>query len=639
MSLKQLMMIPKIANGVRVPAQVKQLWDVCQLPDFRKLTINAHVRLLQDIYRTLMMGVAACPMTSWRARLPGATIRAAMSMPCLHGLRTSVLGRIARLNSAGCLIPIIGRRRARAVKDRLSDALYEGLIARFVDRRTSKRIKGIGSGALMDASIKDDGSVFIDGHHIGQLDGLSFTRDAEASDLETKALEAAAVKAVTPEVDRRLTSLSSGQNAIFTLSDQGAILWGGMSVGRIVKSGSVFSPDVEVIGGDLGNPVLRQLAEDRMRDYLCAEVATHLAPLKKLKEMQDKPDVLAGSKKFTFLLLKHHGSLDRRQHGKAVRDVLPEERRDLRSVGVQFGQYNVYMPELTKPKPARLLSLLIAFGAGGDCKPFIPFAGVTSIPNDGDLKSDNFGRGALALAGYKAVGPRIVRFDILNRLATQIRDAQGQFEKIAVEKPKRPTFQIMSEMLALLGASFEEIQGVLSALGFQSITAEAPLEKPADPVLAPSEAAPNPPETITETQPSADVKPPDSAKPDEPKANSFLTAKPPKQPKRDRTRPALNAHVPREQLEDGTSRDVPNLEYWTLPSRPARGHRTGDNQKKGKGRRDAKDRRSKPSRQERQGGDYSAGKAPRPRKSIENSPFAALAALKGKPDNKKGDGS
>jgi len=78
------------------------------------------------------------------------------------------------------------------VEDRLSDALHEGLIARFVDRRTSTLLKGIGSGALMDASIKDDGSVFVDGHHIGQLDGLAFTRDANASDLEAKALEAAA---------------------------------------------------------------------------------------------------------------------------------------------------------------------------------------------------------------------------------------------------------------------------------------------------------------------------------------------------------------------------------------------------------------------------------------------------------------
>jgi len=638
LSLERLMAIPEIANGVRVPAQVKQLWDVCQVPDFRNLTIDAHVRLLQDIYRTLVMGGGRLSndfMARKIARCDDISGDVDALSARLANIRTWTY---CAAKSSWMPDPEHWAQQARTVEDRLSDALHEGLIARFVDHRTSKLLKGIGSGALMDASIKDDGSVFVDGHHIGQLDGLNFTRDAEASDLEAKALEAAAVKAVTPEVDRRLTSLSSGQHAIFTLSDTGQILWGGMAVGRIAKSGSVFSPDVEVIGGELGNPTLRQLAEDRMREYVRAEVATHLAPLKKLKELQDKPDVLAGSKGFAFLLLENHGSLDRRQHGKAVRDVSPEERRDLRSVGVQFGQYNVYMPELTKPKPARLLSLLIAYGAGGDRKPFIPFAGVTSIPNDGDMKSDNFGAGALALAGYKAVGPRIVRFDILNRLATQIRDAQGQFEKIALEKPKRPTFQIMSEMLALLGASLEETQGVLSALGFQSTTVDQPLEKPVAPVVEISEPTEQPTEAPAEPASEAGTDTPDAAHAKAPEANPVLTAKPPKPQKHDRTRPALTVHVPREQLEDGTSHDVPSLEYWTLParqSRPARGDRVSGGQNKGKGRRDAKGRGSKPPRQDRQGGDYSAGKAPRPRKSIENSPFAALAALQAKPSDKK----
>ncbi|MGB6231004.1 MAG: helicase-related protein, partial [Litorimonas sp.] len=498
-SLERFMAIPEVANGIKIPVQVRQLWDVCQVPDFRNLTIDAHVRLLQDIYRTLVSGGGKLSddfMARKIARVDDTSGDVDALSARLANIRTWTY---CASKSSWMHGGEHWAGEARAVEDRLSDALHEGLIARFVDRRTSTLLKGIGAGTPMDASIKDDGSVFVDGHLIGQLNGLSFTRDAGTSDLEAKALEAAAVSAVTPEVDRRLTSLSSGQHAIFTLSDTGEILWGGMVVGRIAKSGSVFSPDVEVVGGELGNPTLRQLAEDRMREYLRAEVQTHLAPLQKLKELQDRPDVLPGSKGFAYTLLENHGSLDRRIHGKIVRDLGPEERRDLRSAGVTFGQYNVYMPDMLKPKPARLLSLLIAFGAGGDRKPWIPFAGVTSIANDGELKADGFGSHALALAGYKAVGPRIVRFDILNRLATQIRDAQGQFETHAIEKPKRPTFQVMSEMLALLGASLEETRGVLEALGFKPFTADAPLETPAEPKETSDAAESAPPETAPET--------------------------------------------------------------------------------------------------------------------------------------------
>ena len=637
LSLERLMAIPELANAIKVPAQVRQLWDVCQVPDFRNLTIDAHVRLLQDIYRTLVKGggrlsdefmakkIARCDETSGDVNALSAR---------LANIRTWTY---CAAKSSWMFDSTHWAGEARLVEDRLSDALHEGLIARFVDRRTSTLLKGIGSGALMDASIKDDGSVFVDGHHIGQLTGLSFTRDANASDLEAKALEAAAAKAVAPEVDRRLTSLSSGQHAIFTLSDTGEIMWGGMAVGRIAKSGTVFTPDVEVIGGELGNPVLRQLAEDRMREFLRSEVTTHLAPLKKLKELQERDEVLPGSKGFAYILLENHGSLDRRQHGKLVRDLGPEERRDIRSAGVQFGQYNVFMPELMKPKPARLLSLLLAYGAGGDRKPFIPFAGVTSIPNDGDYKSDQFAPGSLALAGYRAVGPRIVRFDILNRLATQIRDAQGQFEKVAAEKPKRPTFQIMSEMLALLGASHEETRGVLSALGFKPFTADAPLEKPA---VEEKPDADEKPKTETESSsPSPDTQKAaapaepsgtsdavkESTAPAGPVADPKLTATPPKLSKRpkDRARPALNVYVPRVQDEDGTSHDAPSLEYWSLPARQSRPYKGAN---RGKPRRGEKGRSNKPRHSSKNSG-YSAGKAPRPRKSLENSPFAALAAL------------
>ena len=92
---------------------------------------------------------------------------------------------------------------AREVEDRLSDALHEALIARFVDRRTSKLLKGVGAEAYMTATIKDNGDVLVDDQLIGELDGLKFTLTASGSELEAKALKAAAEKVVGPEVDRR----------------------------------------------------------------------------------------------------------------------------------------------------------------------------------------------------------------------------------------------------------------------------------------------------------------------------------------------------------------------------------------------------------------------------------------------------
>jgi ATP-dependent RNA helicase SUPV3L1/SUV3 len=675
LSLERMMAIPEVASGIHLPVQVRQLWEVCCIPDFRNLTIDAHVRLVQDIYRTLVS----------RGGKLSDDFMAMKIGRCddVSGDVDTLSARLARIRTwTYCAAktnwmtdPVHWAQEARMVEDRLSDALHEGLIARFVDKRTSKLLKSIGSGDTMEASIKDDGAVYVDDHLIGHLRGLSFERDAIGSDLEAKALEAAAAKAVAPEVDRRLTSLSSGQAAIFTLSDRGEILWGGMAVGRIAKSGTIFTPDVEVMGGELGNPVLRQLAEDRMRSWLRAEVDAHLGALKKLKTLQDDPSVLPGSKGFAFTLLEHNGSVERWRVAQTVRKLDQNERRDLRSASVVFGQFDIFISELLKPKPARLLSLLHAYGAGGDGKPFIPFAGVTSIPNEGDLHSDNFSTEALALAGYKAVGSRIIRFDILNRLGSLIRDAHGQFEKSALEKPKKRTFQIMNEMLALLGANLEQTRGVLRALGYTSFTSEtalvaAPVEEAApedgsDTTVEEAKSeTPSPVEAVAvetsapETADTAET--PDTAAPttdmvpdsktsQEAETSAPISAKTPPAhlPKRQRAkwRPPMSVHEERETLEDGTTRALPNLEYWVQGDRQRRGGGKGRGQQPHRQRRsgfvnDSSGghqggyRKNKPRRDKNRGpkvGGYSAGKAPRPRKSLENSPFAALAALKASP--------
>jgi len=260
----------------------------------------------------------------------------------------------------------------------------------------------------MSATIKDTGEVYVEDDLIGRLDGLKFTADASQGGLEAQALAAAAQKAVGPEVDRRMTSISSGTHKIFTLSETGQITWGGMAVGRIAPSGSVFSPDAELIGGELGQAPLREMATDRMREYLRAAVTEQLAPLKALKELIAAEDTLPAAKGFGFILLENNGAVERRAHLQTVRDLDQDARRQLRSVGVVFGHYNIYLQDMVKPKPARLLSLLVAYGAGGNKTPWIPFAGVTSIPNTGELASSGFTEQALSLAGYRAVGNRII---------------------------------------------------------------------------------------------------------------------------------------------------------------------------------------------------------------------------------------
>ena len=663
-SLERLSAIPEIHQALKTRIQVKMLWDVCQVPDFRNLTIDTHVKLLQDIWRTLIMGGGSLSDDFMSGKIK--------RCDDISGGVDQLSSRLAQIRTwTYCASkPNWMRSRniwinhAREVEDKLSDALHEALTARFVDRRTRKLLKGIGANLEMSATIKDSGEVYIEDDLIGHLDGLTFTIDSSQTGLEAQALQAAAEKAVGPEIDRILTSISSGTHAIFTLSDKGEILWGGKAIGRIAASGSIFAPDAELIGGTFGKPVLQQMASDRMREFLKAEVQTHLTPLKALKGLIDSADTLPAAKGFGYVLFENNGAIERRDHLQAVRDLDQDARRQLRSVSVIFGHYNVYLSDLTKPKPARLLSLLVAFGAGGDKKPWIPFAGVTSIPNEGELDAKHYSAQALSLAGYRAVGGRIIRFDILNRLAFLIRDAQTLFKTTKKDGVQGHKFQIMSEMLALLGSTYEDVQGVLRELGYKSETASEPLTRPiseptenpsSDPTPAPEaetekkDDTPIKSETSTSAEketskqdtsepaaPDVETKDPDIIAPDI-KAPATIeivkaettapteTVKNPS-PKKAKAKKVISVYQHRETLEDGTIKELENLEYWYFPSRGQKGFRPKNNAGF-KGNRKQKPFKGNKSFKNNKG----ANKAPS-QKQIENSPFAALASLK---NNKK----
>ena len=618
-ALERLKAIDEVHDALKTRAQVKMLWDVCQVPDFRNLTIDTHVKLLQDIWRTLIKGGGKLSDDFMATKIDRCDetfggVDVLSSRLAFIRTWTYCASKVNWMKNPDQWI-----NHAREVEDRLSDALHEALTARFVDRRTRKLLKGIGADLDMSVNIKDTGEVYVDDDLIGRLDGLKFTADASQSGLEAQALAAAAQKAVGPEVDRRLTSISSGTHQIFTLSVTGQIMWGGMAVGRIAPSGSVFTPDAEVIGGELGQGPLREMAADRMREFLRAAVTAQLAPLKLLKDLVAAEDTLPAAKGFGYVLLENNGALERKDHLQTVRDLDQDARRQLRSVGVVFGHYNVYLQDMVKPKPARLISLLVAFGAGGNKKPWIPFAGVTSIPNEGELASSGYTQQALSLAGYRAVGTRIIRFDILNRLSFIIREAQDQFKQTKTQEAKGHKFQVMAEMLALLGSTYEDVQGVLTALGYKSEIAEKRLtvdsvaaDAPEAPKVEPEAKAEPQPEPKAEDAPAEEVKPTEAGapKPEAPKPG----------PRKSQPKKTLSLYHHRVTDEAGVTTEVENLEYWHFPSRGQKGFKPGGRGKpafKGKRDKGPKPRRDAPR----------SAKPPTP-KQVENSPFAALAALK-----------
>src|SRR3546814_7740665 len=106
--------------------------------------------------------------------------------------------------------PLDRQQRARGIEDLLSDALHDRLTQRFVDRRAttlSRRLKDEDADHI--AAVGSDGTVMVEGHRVGRLEGLDFVPEAtDAAD--AKAVLTVARRVLPAEIaDRKSTRLNS----------------------------------------------------------------------------------------------------------------------------------------------------------------------------------------------------------------------------------------------------------------------------------------------------------------------------------------------------------------------------------------------------------------------------------------------
>jgi ATP-dependent RNA helicase SUPV3L1/SUV3 len=348
--LRALAADEEIARRCADRSAMLRLWDACQTPDFRKTTLDDHIRLVRDLFGHLVVGHRRVPH-AWMAerltrldRLDG-EIDALSTR--LAGVRT--LAYVA--NRQDWLADATHwRETTRVLETRLSDTLHEKLMARFVDRRTSALLRGLGQSEDLLAGVAADGTVTVEGHFVGRLRGLNFEAARGAGALEQKALRAAADRAVAPEINRRLGRLASESDEAFSLDAGGLVLWRGEAAGALTND-QPFNPQVRLLG-EMGAAPARQRAARRLEAFVAAESGRRLGPLKSLSEAVTNGSLRGLARGVAWRLIEAGGLIDRRTIAADLASLSQAERRALRALGVQIGAFSVHLPALRTPDAA-----------------------------------------------------------------------------------------------------------------------------------------------------------------------------------------------------------------------------------------------------------------------------------------------
>jgi ATP-dependent RNA helicase SUPV3L1/SUV3 len=448
-------------------ADVERLWDVCQLPDYRKIAPANHAELVVTLYGFLQRDGAI--KTDWFAHQIATADRTDGDIDTLSTRIAHIRTWTYAANRPDWLAdPEHWQGVARAVEDRLSDALHERLTERFVDRRTSVLMRRLRENATFDPEFNKTGEVVVEGHVIGRLDGFVFVPDSSSGGSEAKTLQNAAQKALVGEIAARAVRLAEARDEQFVLASDGTLRWTGAAVGKLYAGEEVLHPRVRLVVDEHLTGAPRDAVETRLAAFVKSHIDKLLGPLSQLGAAEDVTGMARG---VAFQLVEALGVLDRQRVADEVKGLEQPARASLRKYGVRFGAYHIYLPGLLKPAPRALALQLWALRHDGpqtQTEALLQLAGSgrTSIPADSTIDAVLY-----RTAGYRVCGERAVRVDILERLADLIRPALSWREGAAGPRPPGAVagggFTVVNGMTSLSGASGEDFASILRSLGYR----------------------------------------------------------------------------------------------------------------------------------------------------------------------------
>lgn len=461
-----------IRDIARGKSAVERLWEVCQVPDYRKVASAAHAELVGTIYESLMRHGAIAD--DWFARQIRLVDRMDGDIDTLSGRISQVRTWTFVANRPDWLRdPDHWQNVTRQVEDRLSDALHERLASRFVDRRTSVLMRRLRENKMLEAEVTTAGDVLVEGQHIGRLQGFQFAPDAEAegqvNGQEAKALRATAQKALTGEIEARAERLANSGDDTFLLSNDGIIRWNGDAVARLVEGEKLLSPGLRIVADDTLAAGAREKVETRLTTWLKAYVARLLGALDLLENAEEVTGLARG---VAFQIAESLGVLERARVAQDVKSLDQESRAVLRKFGVRFGAYHIYVPQLLKPAPRALATQLWALKHGGLDQPGIDdIAHLASSGRTSFKVESEIAKGLYRAAGFRVCGERALRVDILERLADLIRPAIAYRPGVTPGEPPAGAadgdgFVVTVAMTSLAGCAGEDFSSILRSLGY-----------------------------------------------------------------------------------------------------------------------------------------------------------------------------
>ena len=278
-------------------------------------------------------------------------------------------------------------------------------------------------------------------------------------------------EALKLELEARAERLRQAVDAAIVLSNDGIIRWLGDPVAKLSPGPNALNPSAVIFADECLPDVPRETIKTRIELWIAATTRRLLAPLFALEGLQEGPEIV---RDLAHELVRSLGVLEREPIKAKIRTLSQDDRAELRKQGVRFGAYYLFLPMLLKPAARTLALQLWGLQASGHATEVVRTLAPVASSGRTSLSSDKgIGKEGYRVAGYRTCGERVVRVDVVERLAGMIRAAiAGEAPGGADGPPSQRTskgFVVSGAMTSLTGCSGEQFASILRSMGFRSV--------------------------------------------------------------------------------------------------------------------------------------------------------------------------
>jgi ATP-dependent RNA helicase SUPV3L1/SUV3 len=417
-ALRELSNVPAIREIVTHRSMVELLWEVCQIPDFRKGLFGQHVALLRETFLQLSAGDGRLEQ-AWLARQVSplddvsGDIHTLMDRLAAIRIWTYISHRSSWLHDAEQW-----QERTRRIEDALGDALHERLVERFVQRAARRSARRFVRAAAQPPPGSDSPFARL-GLLLGEVPGAD--------------------SAMTEE--QFVQRVVDATHDAFEVDAAGSISFEGQPLARLVRGKDRRSPQLALAEPEVWTAGARQRLERRLvalaRDLVTEAMGGFPA------EALTGAGRSAALRGLAYRLAEGLGVISQGEAREQWHLLDDEARERLRTLDVREGQRFLYVAGALAPHALERRCMLTALVQQTPSP--------KGVPREPVIDAAEFsGRDARAF-GYEVLGTVAMRIDVVERLGEALRHPHGAQQVRTLMQELRLESGVRARVLRELG--------------------------------------------------------------------------------------------------------------------------------------------------------------------------------------------